>query len=169
MIIVFWMGPAQVCNLYRHAKQEEFTIIIKNRRWNIPVIKWQSKKPYLQIVNKHGLLTTEGHLIFYIKRKVGKKNQKQPSKPPTAGSSHTKFSTSLVISILPLICRLISSPQDAKPLTILLLFKCFFFILKIILKVLFTYEKTTNASLQNRKVCILSQYRCFFCYLYESK
>lgn len=119
----------------------------------------QSK--YLQIVYKHGLLTTEGHLIFYIKRKVGKK-QNQPSKPPTAGSSHTKFSTSLVISILPLICRLISSPQDAKPLTILGLFKCFFCISKIILKVCFTYEKTTNAPFQNRKVCIYKSVQVLF-------
>lgn len=121
------------------------------------------QRKYLQIVNKHGLLTAKGHLIFYIKRKVGKKPKTQPSKPPIAGSSHTIFSMSLVISILPLICRLISSPQDAKPLTILVLFKCgVFFFLRIILKVCFTYEKVTNALLQNRKVCICKSVQVLF-------
>lgn len=107
--------------------------------------KMTKQRKYLQTVIKHGPLTTEGHLIFYIKKKVGK-NLKQPSKPPTVGSSHTKFFTSLVISILPLICRLVSSPQDAKPLTILGLFKCFSLILKVILNC-FTYKKnqTTDA------------------------
>lgn len=102
--------------------------------------KMTKQRKYLQTVIKHGPLTTEGHLIFYIKKKVGK-NLKQPSKPPTVGSSHTKFFTSLVISILPLICRLVSSPQEAKPLTILGLFKCFSLILKVILNC-FTYKKT---------------------------
>lgn len=77
----------------------------------------------LQIANQHGLLTTIGLKWFYIKMR--RKSQQ-------AGSSHTKFSTCCVISTVPLICRLlISSPQDAKPLTILVLFKCFFLLFKL--------------------------------------
>lgn len=103
------------------------------------------QRQYLQIVNKHELLTTEGHLILYRKESWHKNPQ---TTHQTTNSRIIKYKvlTNLVISILSLICRLWSFPQDAKPLTVLVLFKSLSFkILKIMLKVCFTYEETINA------------------------
>lgn len=79
------LQPVQTCKtggIYNHYEKQTFehasNIMTKQRQ-------------YLQIVNKHGLPTTEGHLILHRKRKVGIKTHKQLTKPPTAGSSHTKF------------------------------------------------------------------------------
>lgn len=58
-----------------------------------------------QVVNKHVLLTAKGLLTFYMEREAEKPNQS--SRRPAAGSAHTEFSTSSVISKLSLIFRLI--------------------------------------------------------------
>lgn len=78
------LQPVQTC------KTEEFIITIKNRHLNMHYIMTKQRQ-YLQIVNKHGLLTTEGHLILHRKRKVGIKIHKQLAKPPTAGSSQSSY------------------------------------------------------------------------------
>lgn len=156
------MGPAQVCNLYRHAKQEAFTIIIKNRRWNMPVIKWQSKENTFKLSTNMGYWPPYRYLIFYNKGKVGKNSktilQTTNSRVITYKVLYKLGNFYIAVKMQAYIFS--TRCQTTHHFVLIEMIFC-----KLYWKSVSPMEKTLLHPFRTEKRAYLSQYRCFFCYL----